>query len=394
LRRPGPRGTLLPCIASQVGGGQVGLTSPGLPYLLALLGFIVLLVIVLGWPWMGRRGATRVCLRILSLCLLQVLILGLIFVVVNRSGEFYSSWSDLLGTDSRGPANVVAVQQVPTASRRQLVVTGSTPVRLPYGHYGGVLEGIRISGELSGLTVAGDVYLPQVYLARGSHQSFPVLTVISDAIGGSGSPYSAHRLVQSAAMEIAANQMGPLVIVMLPATVGQFDKACLNLPPTFLAHKPATPSVQGETFFAQDVPSAIESAYRVLDQPASWALLGDQSGGYCALHLAFDDSQAFSAAVVPPGSYTRPPGGPGLGEGPFRQQDNLAWQLEHLPPPPVSVLFAGSRTVSADAFISLAQRPLRFSTTQLDPGTWPLAHVLDWIAAAVGAPAGQIRGAR
>jgi hypothetical protein len=369
----------------------VGLTSPGLPYLLALLAFIVLLAIILGWPWLGRRGFTRIGLRILSLCVLQALVLGLIFVVVNRSGEFYSSWSDLLGTDSHGPANVVAVQQVPTSSKRQLVVTGSTPVRLPYGHYGGALEAIRISGELSGLTVAGYVYLPQAYLARGSHQSFPVLTVISNAIGGANSPYSAHRLVQSAAMEIAANRMGSLVIVMLPATVGRFDKSCLNLPPTFAAHRQASPSVQGETFFAQDVPSAIESAYRVSGLPASWALLGDQSGGYCALHLAFDDSQVFSAAVVPPGSYTKPPGAQGLTGGLFRQQDNLIWQLVHLPPPPVTVLFAGSSTASAGAFVSVAQRPMRVSTTQLDTGTWPLAHVLDWIAAAVGAPRGQLQ---
>jgi Putative esterase len=368
----------------------VGLTSPGLPYLLALLAFIVLLVIILGWPWMGRHGFTRVALRILSLCVLQALVLGLIFVVVNRSGEFYSSWSDLLGTDSHGPANVVAVQQVPTSSRRQLQITGTTPVRLAYGHDGGALEAIRISGELSGLTVAGFAYLPPAYLARGSRQTFPVLTVISNAIGAASSPYSARRLVQNAATEIAQGHMGPLVIVMLPATVGRFDKSCLNLPPTFAAHRQATASVQGETFFAQDVPSAIESAFRVSSQPANWALLGDQSGGYCALHLAFDDSQVFSAAVVPPGSYTKPAGAAGLTGGLFRQQDNLLWQLVHLPPPPVLVLFAGPGTAAAGAFTSVAQRPLRVSTTQLDTGPWPLAHVLDWIAAAVGAPGGQL----
>jgi Putative esterase len=366
----------------------VGLTSPGLPYLLALLGFIVLLAIVLGWSWMGQRGVTRVLLRVLSLCVLQFLVLGLIFVVVNQSGEFYSSWSDLLGTDSHGPADVVAVQRVPTASLRQLDVTGTAPVRLPRGHDGGALQGIRISGELSGLTAAGYVYLPQAYLVRGSDQRFPVLTVVSNAIGSANSPYSPSRLAQSAATEIAAGRMGPLVIVLLPATVGRFDQACLNLPPTFRAHSQGTPSVQGETFFAQDVPSAIESAYRVSAQPANWGLLGDQSGGYCALHLALDDSQVFSAAVVPPGSYARPPGSASQAVGPFRQQDSLPWQLVHLPPPAVSVLFAGSSSAAADAFISLAQRPLRVSTTQLEPGAWPLAHVLDWIAAAVGAHAG------
>ena len=58
--------------------------------------------------------------------------------------------------------------------------------------------------------------------------------------------------------------------------------------------------------------------------------------------------------------------------------------------PPVSVLFAGPGSDTgagvARSFISLAQHPMRVTTTELDAGNWPLAHVLDWVAAAVGAP--------
>jgi hypothetical protein len=369
----------------------VGLTSPGLPYLLALLAFVALLVIVLCWPWLARLAPLQVFLRIVSLCVLQALVLGLIFVVVNRSGEFYSSWSDLLGTDDGGRASVVAASHLPATTRRELIVTGTAAVRLPFGHQGGVLEGVRISGQLSGIVATGHVYLPAAYLARGQHKDYPVLTVISDAAASGGSPYSAGRLAQTAATEIAANRMGPLIIVMLPATVNRVDQACLNLPPTLPPHQVGSPSVQAETFFAQDLPSAVESAFRAASQASHWGLLGDQTGGYCALQLAMDNSGVFSAAVAPRGAYTRPPGlAASRIRGPFALQDDLIWQLTHLPLQPVSVLFAGPGSATggglAEPFIQLAQRPMRVSTAQLAAGSWPLARVLDWIAIALGSP--------
>lgn len=367
----------------------MGLTSSGLPYLLALLAFIVLLAIVLGWPWLSQRTLARIGLRALSLCVLQALVLGLIFVVVNNQGEFYSSWSDLLGTDTGGPANIVSAGTVNTASRDLLAVTGKTAVRLPGGRPGGTLETVRVHGALSGISAAGSVYLPAAYFARGPRRDFAVLTVISAALA-SGSPYSPQRLAQSAAAEIDAGRMGPMLIVWLPATVGGADQACLNLPPVIHGNTQKHPAIQGDTFFAQDVPEAIASAYRVSASPASWAVLGDQSGGYCALHLAIDDSGVFAVAVAPRASYTRPPGAAAQLPGPFKLQDNLLWQLDNLPVPPVSVLFAGPGSATgpgpARSFVSLAQPPMRVLTTELDAGNWPLAHVLDWVAAAAGAP--------
>jgi hypothetical protein len=368
----------------------VGLTSPGLPYLLALLAFITLLTIVLGWTWLSRRSVIRIYLRFVSLCVLQALVLGLIFVVVNNQGEFYSSWSDLLGTDTGGKASIVAAGTANTASRNLLAVTGKTAVKLPGGRPGGILETVRFDGQLSGISATGRVYLPAAYFTRGPRRDFAVLTVISDAEAGGNSPYSAQRLSQSAAAEIGAGQMGPLVIVWLPATVGRVDQACLDLPPVIRGNTQQRPAVQADMFFAQDVPDAIESAYRVRSGPASWAVLGDQSGGYCALHLAIDDSSVFSVAVAPRASYTRPPGAAAQQlPSPFRVQDNLLWQLDNLPVPPVSVLFAGPGSAAgpgvAQSFVALAQRPMRVTTTELDAGNWPLAHVLDWVAAAVGA---------
>jgi hypothetical protein len=177
---------------------------------------------------------------------------------------------------------------------------------------------------------------------------------------------------------------------MLPAALGPTDQACLNVPgPPSEGSKPGGGSVQGETFFAQDVPDAVQAAYRVSSQPGHWALLGDDSGGYCALQLAIDNASVFSAAVAPGDSYLIPRAtAQALGTPAIRLQDNLVWQLSHQPMQPVSVLFTEPGPAfaqrQAQPFFSLAQPPMQVSLTQPATGNWPLGRVLDWISSAVG----------
>lgn len=365
----------------------MGLTSPALPYLLAGLSTVCLALILAGWPRLARRGASRIAMRVASLCVLQTLVLGLIFVVVNRAGEFYASWSDLFGSVNGG-ASVVAARAGTVSTRQALVLTGQSAVRVPGSTVAeGSLQDVTLYGQLSGLSTAAHVYLPAGYRPAAARR-YPVLVEISDAAADSGSPYAPERLAQSAATEIAAHRMPPMIIVMLPAGPTASDRGCLNLPPPARSADSAEGAILGETFFAQDIPQIVESGYRASDKARDWALLADQSGGYCALHLALDDAFAYSVAVVPPADYSRAPGGDGaLNSQAFRQQDDLVWQLGHLPMQPVSVLFAGSGPGSAASgvqpFLTLARRPMRVSMTQLDAGSWPLASVLDWIGTAV-----------
>jgi enterochelin esterase-like enzyme len=252
-----------------------------------------------------------------------------------------------------------------------VTVTGSSAVAASGGRRaGGRLLAVRIHGQLSGLDAPGYVYLPGEYYrpsARARH--LPVVVVISDQVGGGQSaPYSAVRLSATAANQIAARRLAPLILVMLPARFGQSDQGCLDVPG----------GVQAATFFAQDLPDALRSAYRVGAEPSRWGLLGDSSGGYCALQLAMTNSAAFSAAVVPPGRYTAPPGrGVDGGSPQLRTQDNLSWLLTHQPMQPISVLFAGQG--STQPFLSLARAPMHAASAGLATGEWPLAPRLDWV---------------
>ena len=357
----------------------MGLTSPALVVVLATAAVVALAGTLWWWRRLAGPGWRPVMLRIAAVLSLQVSVLGLIFVVANRSAEFYSSWSDLFGTDSASGA-IVAVGAGSSQTIALVKVISAAPVPVPGRRrmQGGRLQTVQIHGQLSGLTAPGYVYLPPRYQrAPATATPLPIVVVISDQLGSKGSAFSAGRLAATAAGQIAAGRLKPLIMVMLPARVGSkadaADQGCLDVP--------AGPQVG--TFFAQDLPQAVESAYRAVSGPAGWALLADSSGGYCAVQLAMTDSQVYSVAVAPPADYAVPPGSGEFGGSPqIAAEDDLLWRLQHQPMQPISVLFAGPG--QARAFLSLVRPPMRVRSIPLTAGNWPLAPVLAWIGRTMG----------
>lgn len=358
----------------------MGLTSPALLTVLAVTAGVLLAAVLWWWPKLAARGIRPVLMRIVVLLALQVSVLSLIFVVVNRAAEFYASWSDLLGVQSGGGAVIAGRydtgQDGSIQAAAPLTLAGSAPVPVPGWPRvpEGLLQTVRFHGQLSGLSVPGYVYVPAGYGGTAaSVRRLPVAVAISDQAARAGDAYSAGRLAATAARQMAAGNLPPLILVVLPAHIGQDDQGCLDVPG----------GSQAALFLTEDLPQAMNSAYPVL-APASrrWALMGDSSGGYCALQLAMTNSETFSAAAVPPGGYTGPPGGDVSGRSPeIRTQDNLAWLLGHQPMQPISVLFTGPGR--AQPFLSQARPPMRAGQVGLATGKWPLARVLDWVGGAV-----------
>jgi hypothetical protein len=365
----------------------VGLTSPVLPFLLASLAVGTLLAIIVDWRAMAGRNLRSVLHRAISVVGLQFFVLAFIFVVVNRSGEFYDSWSDLFGLDNSSGA--VIASTVTGSSRVQPVIVASrTPVPVPGSKTsGGVLETVTFNGQNSGLSAGGEVFLPARYQPGNRLRRYPVVVEISNNLMSTSSPYAGMRFAEAAARQIALGQLEPVIIVMLPATVGSTGQGCVDIAPQQAAGsaQPAPP-IMAATFFTQDIPAILESQYAASNSSANWGLLADSSGGYCALQLAMTNSWAFTAAVVPDGAYSRPPGSAGAGSSPqLKLQENLEWLLRNQPMQPVSVLFtrSGLSTGAARLFQAEATRPMRVSTTTIGGGGWPLAPVLNWIGAAI-----------
>ena len=356
----------------------MGLTSPALMAVVAVVAAAALTAILWYWPRLARRGVLPVVARIGALGVLQLSVLGLIFLIVNSSAEFYSSWSDLLGDQSGGGAIVAGLDghagtsenAVSSQAIAPVTVLAASAVAVPDRpkEAGGQLQTVRLYGQVSGISVLGYVYLPPGYGTRGE-TALPVTVVVSGELDSPSNPYGAGSLAGAAASQIAAHRLVPMIIVMLPAGVGQHDQGCLNVPG----------GAQAGLFFTQDLPQVIGSSYQATP-PATrrWAVAGDASGGYCALQLAMTSSETFAVAAVPPGGYTAPPGPAGAGGSPqLRAQDDLSWLLKHQPMQPISVLFTGSG--AGQPFLSAARPPMHVGQTGLAPGKWQLSRVFDWI---------------
>jgi Putative esterase len=376
----------------------VGLTSGTLALVLGLAVAAALVGVVLGWRRLGRPGAGRVAARAVALFAVQVGVVALVFVVANRSLVFYSSWSDLLGSDRADAAVRSALVGRATAADT-VQILGESPVTVA-GVRGaaGLLAAVRIHGELSGLTVPAQLYLPPGAAPPASSAGrYPVIIAFTSQPATGGSPYAAQNLAAAAAAQIAAGRLPPVILLVLSAGPPRTVRSRAGLGPGRSRLEQTGPGcldvpggVQGQTFLTQDIPRLLQGRYRVT-APGTWGLLGDRAGGYCSLELALSDSAPFAVAAVPRGRYDSPPMAEAGRSPQIRDQEDLLWQLGHQPAQPVSVLFAGpgaSAGLGRDArFAALARPPMRVTSIGLAGGRFPLAPVLDWLGAALRSPA-------
>jgi Putative esterase len=362
----------------------VGLTSLGLIALLAVLAILLMAGAVTFWHLLARPGMSRFIGRIVLVCALDVVVLGLILAIANRSGGFYASWPELLGTEHLS-GRVIALGHGPEVARSlhghdgQLTVTARLEVAVP-GHpkvRGGRLLNVTMTGPVSGITASGYLYVPDAALHQAARRSgLPVIVVISNRIGTRDAAFSARRIAGTAALEIASGRLRPALIVMLPAHIAAgAGRSCLNVPG----------GPQAVTFFTEDLPQLIRSGFPASTNSAQWAVAGDSTGAYCALQLALTNSAVYSVAAAPPGYYT-PQGSPS-DVGPsrlLRQQENLIYLLRHEPMQPVTVLLTNG-SPAAYQVLDLARAPMRVDITPMAAGQWPLAPVLDRIGRSLGA---------
>lgn len=356
----------------------MGLTSPGLVVVLAVTTVAALAATLWLWGRLAQRGLRCILLRVSVLALLQASVLSLIFVIANQQAEFYSSWSDLLGTDTGG-GSIVAVGLGAARTVPPLRILGSVPVQVagPHGGTRGRLQSVQFHGALSGVTTRGYVYVPGQRYRPGPGRPLPVLVAVSDELTGQGASYSAAQLAATAATQISSGRLRPLIIAMLAPGAGGMsaaDQGCLDVPG----------GLQVGTFFSQDLPQALPSVYRVTS-PGRWGLLASPGGGYCAVQLVLSSSQVYAAVAAPPGNYTTPPGTAEFGgSAQLQTQDSLLWQLQHRPMQPVSVLFTGAG--AGQEFASLVRPPMHIVTAGLAAGRFPLAPAMDWLGHAMSSP--------
>lgn len=366
----------------------MGLTSTKLLVLAVLLAAVLFGATVWRWPRLSRHGVAPVLGRIGALLATQVAVLCALALLANTSFGFYASWADLFGQET-APGTVVNVTGLPHTDGR-LRVLGVRPLGGTGGatpSQGGQMQKVAFSGGRSGISTSGYVYLPAQYFTE-PRRVFPAVVVLTGYPGVAEQLYKRLKYPAVAARQVRKGTEQPMVLVMLRPTVAPpRDTECMNVPG----------GPQTAEFFARDLRSAVAAHYRVGASGASWGVIGDSTGGYCALKLALQYPGSFTSAVGLSPEYACPQdattGDLFGGDPAVRRASDLPWRLRHLPQPPVSLLVTSSRQGEHNyretlRFIGLVHPPARVASIILPSGghnftTWgrEIPAALRWLSA-------------
>ncbi|MFF4099580.1 alpha/beta hydrolase [Streptomyces sp. NPDC001903] len=369
----------------------MSLTSSTLLILVVLTTVLAFAAAVRLWPRLGRRGGRPVLGRVGVVLTLQVLLLASVGLTANRTFLLYGSWADLAGAERPMPS----LGQDASAGAAVRVL-GHQPTDVPGGgtpHIGGRIEKISLRGEGSKAVVQAYVYLPPEYFQKGNENvRFPATVVLTGFPGmaenllkGLDYPKTAWRLAKQ-------KKMPPMVLVMMqPSVIPTRNTQCVDVPGGPLS----------ETFFGTDLPKAVSGAYRVGTSPSNWAIMGDSTGGYCALKVALEHPEHYAAGVGLSTDYKpeldQDSGDLFHGNTAEEKRSDLLWSLDNLPQGKSSFLVATSKQgepnyKDTQKFVAKVKAPARVSSITLDSGghgfnTWrrEIPPALEWLGGRISA---------
>jgi hypothetical protein len=205
-----------------------------------------------------------------------------------------------------------------------------------------------------------DAYLPPSYFAGGPGAArLPMLELLTGYPGTPTSIVGKVHAVDALLADLATGAVSPMVYVMTrPVEPYPRDTECMDIP--------GGPS--NVRYLAQDVPPSA-AAILHLSVPAM-GVIGYSTGGYCALKLAMTYPGTYAGAGSMGGYYAAEPGpysgGDLYGGDPHVKDDaDLIWRLEHLPPPVTAVAVATARDEKgrdgykpAQRFLSQVRAPM------------------------------------
>ncbi|MEU1814682.1 alpha/beta hydrolase-fold protein [Streptomyces roseifaciens] len=363
----------------------MGLTSQTFLLVLVLIAVAVSALALWLWPRAARKGPLAWAGRLGLLVVTQVGILAVLLVAANNEYGFYSTWNELLGR-----ASSKQVLQPGTKDGRRppaLTVQGQESIGLKgTREKAGQVDRIQIRGPVTGLSMDGYAYLPPEYFQKEHEkEKFPVVVVITGQPGVSKNLITQLKVPQAASSAIMKKEIRPTIYLLVrPSVVADRDTNCTDVPG----------GPQALTFFNEDVPLAVTDVYRASDAPGSWGAVGNSTGGYCALKLAMTNPARYGAAAGLSADYfARQDGKTGdlyAGSKAYRNENDLTWRLEHMPPPPVSLLVGTSKNEGnygpSLKFAQKAKPPLKVDKLVRDEGghnfqTWREEYpvVLRWL---------------
>ncbi|PWI42433.1 alpha/beta hydrolase-fold protein [Streptomyces sp. ICBB 8177] len=349
----------------------MGLTSKKLLVLVVVLAVAMFCATIWLWPRLSRTGVKPVAGRVGLLFGGQLTILAALGLAINSYFGFYSSFSDLLGTD-QDPGQVVDYSSGGTPGKLGLQHLGHEAVGVAGGGNAakaGRIDKVEIKGAKTGIVTPAYVYLPPQYFQPGfSKENFPAAVILTGYPGTAESLITRMKYPQTATEHIQKGKMQPMILVMLrPSVVPPRDTECMDVPN----------GPQVETFFTKDLRQAISANYRVGPSAQNWGIMGDSTGGYCAVKMSMQHPEAFSASVALSGYYSThndPTTGDLFGgSAQLKNESDMMWWLKHKPAPDIWTLVTTSRKGEGNykqtlAFIKAVKQPMQVASIILPSG--------------------------
>ena len=231
------------------------------------------------------------------------------------------------------------------------------------------------------------IYLPpQYFQPRYAQTRFPVVLIMPGYPGNPKLYLTLLPVPQIMQREVQAGRAKPFIAVLIKETVvPPRDTECANV----------VNGPQVETFLAQDVQTQLSHVLRTRTDRQGWAMMGDSTGGFCAVKMVMQNPTLYGSAVGLSGYYNalldHTTGSLYGGSARLRNENSPLWRLQHLPAPPVAVL----ATISAQertypqtaAFVRAARAPMEVSSIVAPTGghntrNWGamLPRAMDWLS--------------
>ncbi|GAA1428165.1 alpha/beta hydrolase-fold protein [Streptomyces thermospinosisporus] len=315
----------------------MGLTSDTLLWATALAAALLFTGTVWLWPRLARRTWRAVCGRVGLLLATQLAIFAAVGLAANQAFGFYAGWADLFG---RQKDQGVVVDHAAGGAGLKVVNSGPVPgVAGTRPEETGRIDEVRISGRTSRIASPAYVYLPPEYF-RAEHRGrdFPAAVVLTGYPGTARALVDKLRYPRTVHQAAREGRMPPMILVMLRPTVAPpRDTECVDVPK----------GPQTETFFAKDLPETIGGHYRVKDGRGAWGVVGNSTGGYCALKLAIHHPGVFGAGAGLSAYYKAPidptTGDLFQGDEELRNEADLRWYIGRRPAPDTALLVSSSK---------------------------------------------------
>ncbi len=252
-----------------------------------LLTFTLVFVAIIFWQKLSKAQWGYVIGRIGLLVLIQILTLTSVGIAVNRSGQFYLNWNDLLGKSTNLGKVAIPSKLLSQISAKDIALSMRTPG-------GSLIIKKIIKGADS--NIANIVYVvlpPKITRLLEANVSKPnigneykIVELFSGYPGVPETWIGSMQGIKTLEDLQQSGQIGNTIAIIPTMNVDpRKDTECLNF----------NGGLQVETWLSRDMKSFAQRYLGVDNRP--WATFGYSAGGWCAVSIAVRHQDQYSSAV-------------------------------------------------------------------------------------------------